>query len=55
MTIITLREACQILNCHPNTLRNWDRSGQFKAVRFGKRKDRRYDKAEVEALLTKRD
>jgi excisionase family DNA binding protein len=45
--ILTLQEACELLNCHPNTLRNWDNKGTLKAIRFGTRKDRRYKKEDV--------
>lgn len=45
--LLTLREASEILKCHPNTLRNWDRKGLLKAVRFGDRGDRRYRKTEI--------
>lgn len=45
--LLTIREVCQILNVHPNTLRNWDRVGQLKATRVGRRQDRRYVKDEV--------
>lgn len=45
--ILTLQQACKILNCHPNTLRNWDNKGYLKAIRFGTRKDRRYRKEDV--------
>ena len=45
--IITLSEACEILGCHPNTLRKWDNSGYLKAFRFGPRKDRRYRKGDI--------
>ncbi len=45
--IITLREACEILNCHPNTLRKWDNKGYLKAIRFGTRGDRRYRKNDI--------
>lgn len=45
--ILTLRQASDILNVHPNTLRNWDNSGILNAIRYGKRGDRRYKKAEV--------
>lgn len=51
--ILTLRQACDILNCHPNTLRKWDNQGLLKAMRFGKRKDRRYQKAEIIKFLNK--
>ncbi len=49
--IITLREACDILGCHPNTLRKWDNNGFLKAIRFGTRGDRRYRKSEILKLL----
>lgn len=49
--ILTLQEACELLNCHPNTLRNWDNKGILKAIRFGARKDRRYRKEDVLKVL----
>ena len=51
--ILTLAEACEILNCHPNTLRNWDNKGLLKAIRFGTRKDRRYRKEDVLQVINK--
>ena len=45
--ILTLQQACEVLNCHPNTLRGWDNRGILKAIRFGSRKDRRYKKADI--------
>jgi len=47
LEILTLQRACRILNCHPNTLRKWDNKGIFKAMRFGTRRDRRYQKEEI--------
>jgi excisionase family DNA binding protein len=49
--IITLAEACEILGFHPNTLRKWDNTGFLKAIRFGRRGDRRYKKSEILKLL----
>ncbi len=49
--VLTLKQACEILNCHPNTLRNWDNQGALKAIRFGKRGDRRYKKEDVLKIL----
>ena len=49
--LFTLKEACEILKCHPNTLRQWDRKGILVAVRFGERKDRRYRKEDILRLL----
>lgn len=49
--ILTLQQACEFLNCHPNTLRNWDNKGTLKAIRFGNRGDRRYKKSEILKVL----
>ena len=49
--VLTLQQAAEILNCHPNTLRNWDNRGILKAIRFGVRRDRRYKKADVLKVL----
>ncbi len=49
--VLTLKQACEILNCHPNTLRNWDNQGILKAIRFGSRRDRRYKKADILKLI----
>lgn len=51
MILLTLREASELLKCHPNTLRNWDRKGILKAVRIGERGDRRYRKDDVMKLI----
>ena len=51
--LLTLKEACEILKVHPNTLRQWDEKGILKAVRFGQRLDRRYRKEDIEALTAK--
>jgi len=49
--MLTLQQASDILNVHPNTLRNWDNQGVLKAVRYGKRGDRRYRKDDVLNIL----
>ncbi len=49
--LLTLKEACEILRCHPNTLRQWDRKGILVAVRFGERKDRRYRREDILGIL----
>lgn len=46
--LLTLKEACDLLRVHPNTLRNWERDGKIEAVRIGTRRDRRFTK---ESLL----
>lgn len=49
--ILTLRQACDALNCHPNTLRQWDNKGILKAIRFGTRRDRRYRREDIVNFL----
>ena len=49
--ILTLKQAAEVLNCHPNTLRNWDNSGTLVAIRIGERGDRRYKKEDVLRVL----
>jgi excisionase family DNA binding protein len=49
--LLSMREACELLKVHPNTLRLWDKKGVLKAVRFGTRKDRKYKKEDVLKLL----
>lgn len=53
--LLTLKQACEILNCHPNTLRAWDAKGYLVAVRIGTRGDRRFRKEDVFKLLKKAD
>src|SRR5687768_1486038 len=45
--LISIKEASQMLNIHPNTLRRWDNQGLLKAVRLGARKDRSYQLEEI--------
>jgi excisionase family DNA binding protein len=49
--LLTLKQACELLQCHPNTLRQWDKNGILKAVRIGKRGDRRYKKEDLVKFL----
>jgi len=52
--LVTLKEACELLKVHPNTLRQWDRKGILKAVRFGARGDRRYLYDDLMKLINKK-
>jgi len=49
--LLSMREACNLLKVHPNTLRLWDKKGILKAVRFGARKDRKYKKEDILKLI----
>lgn len=44
---LTLKQACELLQVHPNTLRNWDKNGTLIAIRIGERKLRRYKKEDL--------
>jgi len=49
--LITLKEACEILKVHPNTLRSWDKKGVLPAVRIGIKKIRKYRKIDIEKFI----
>ena len=51
--LFTIQEAAEIINCHPNTLRKWDKTGFLSPIRVGKRKDRRYTQEQINAILNK--
>lgn len=51
--LLSLKEASDILKCHPNTLRQWDKKGILKAIRIGARGDRKYRRDEILRLLRK--
>lgn len=50
---LRIAEAARLLGVSTMTLRRWDGAGILKAVRFGKRKDRRYKKADILEILEK--
>ena len=49
--LLTLKEACVILKCHHNTLRQWDKKGILPAIRIGVKKAMRYKKDDIMKLL----
>ncbi len=51
--LLTLKQVCDMLGCHPNTLRAWDKKGYLVAVRIGTRGDRRYHKEDVLKIMEK--
>lgn len=50
-SLLTLQQASEILNVHPETLRRWDKSGRLTAVKVGERGDRKYRLADVQRLM----
>lgn len=52
--LLTLKEACDFLKVHPNTLRAWDAKGILPAIRIGTKRVRRYKKEDIMLLLNKK-
>jgi len=49
-SLLTMREACRLLNVHGNTLRRWSTMGLIKAYRVGPGQHRRFKTEDVAAL-----
>lgn len=49
--LLSISEACKLLNVHPNTLRNWDNQGVLQAKRIGVKGIRKYPRDKINALI----
>ena len=49
--MLTVTEVAHLLHVHPNTVRLWSKLGVLKAYRIGKRRDYRYNMADIETFL----
>lgn len=49
--LLRIKEAAEMLGVNPQTLRRWDNEGRLKAVRIGKRQDRRYKSEDIQRLI----
>jgi len=49
--VLTMREACRLLNVHSNTLRRWSDQGLITTYRIGLAGHRRFKIEDVNALL----
>lgn len=49
--LLTMREVCQLLHIHSNTLRRWSELGIIKTYRIGLGSHRRFKEEDVVALL----
>ncbi len=52
-TILTVREASEVLHVHSNTLRRWSNQRIIRSYRIGSRGDRRFREEDVTLLLSK--
>jgi excisionase family DNA binding protein len=51
--MLTVNEVAHLLHVHPNTIRLWSKLGTLKSYRIGKRRDYRFNLADVETFLYK--
>lgn len=49
--LLRIKEAAELLGVNPQTLRRWDNEGRLKAVRIGKRQDRRYKSEDIQKIV----
>ncbi len=49
--LLTITEVAAFLRVAESTIRKWDREKILKAIRIGERRDRRYRKSDVLAML----
>jgi excisionase family DNA binding protein len=49
--LLTMREVCQLLHIHSNTLRRWSELGIIKTYRIGLGSHRRFKEEDVVALI----
>ena len=51
LQMLTVAEVAHLLQVHPNTVRLWSRIGVLKAYRIGKRRDYRFNPADIQTFL----
>lgn len=49
-TLLTTKEVCEVLQCHPNSVRNWIHSGKLKCAAVVGR-SYRFRRADIEAFM----
>lgn len=49
--LLSVSEAAMMLGVHTNTLKRWEKEGAVSPIRIGPRKDRRYKKSDIKAIL----
>lgn len=51
--LLSIGQVADLFKIHPDTLRNWEKSGELVPLRVGPRKDRRYRKQDIEIIVSK--
>lgn len=51
--LLTIGQVSELFKIHPDTLRNWEKSGELVPLRVGPRKDRKYRKQDIETIVSK--
>lgn len=49
--MLTIAEVATLLHAHPNTVRLWSNCGLLKVYRVGPRRDRRFNREDVDTFL----
>lgn len=50
-SLLTMQQACKLLNVHANTLRRWSAKGLIKEYRIGPGSHRRYKAEDIVELI----
>lgn len=50
---LTIGQVADLFKIHPDTLRNWEKSGELVPLRVGPRKDRKYRRQDIETIVAK--
>lgn len=51
--LLSIGQVADLFKIHPDTLRNWEKSGELVPLRVGPRKDRKYRKQDIEIIVAK--
>ncbi len=49
--LIGIRQAAEMLDVNPETLRRWDKEGKLPAIKVSKRGDRRYKLEDIQKFI----